>query len=282
VLQQCLVAAGAASALALHALLLLATEGVDARLSWALGVLASIMQAALGFQAFLHLRQADSTRLATLLPAAAGPANKAALAAETVDGRPAPPSAVGESGWLGSFKAYDPNAYGATERGQPTQGESNNPFEEVEAQEVFEARSTNAVSVLTSFGLPFVCVFMVESGDRSIEAIRAASTVTSTFGALGGCALAVVVAVILGFLLERHFSERRLLFAATIGLWSLWLVTTSQDIMQFYGAYLLNRQDAPEQIMAPKAPALAQAREAVGGPVLSALRASHFPQSHSP
>jgi putative Ca2+/H+ antiporter (TMEM165/GDT1 family) len=268
VVQQCLVIVGSASALAVHVLLLLAAHGVSARLSWSLSLLASAVQALLGLQAILQLREADSSRSPSLLPVPGNAASKTSAGADADSWH------IGQRGWLGSFKAYDPHAYGAVE----SRSESSNPFEDSEPEQVFAPRRASGTCLLASFAVPFICVFMVEPGDRSIEAIHAAGSISCTLGALGGYVLGVIVAVMLGFLLERHLSERRLLFAAALGLWSLWLVTASQDILQFYGSYFVNRQITPAPYMPSKtATPLARVVSLPG-----ALRHPHFARPSTP
>lgn len=271
--QQCLVAAGSASALAAHVLLLLASGGVSNRVSWVLGSLAFIVQAALGLQALMHLHKADRSRqLATAT-------DKATAAAEAGDGGLA--NAAPTKTLLGSFKAYDPQAYGATQEagGNPSEAKEAGGVESEEEKCTNTGYlAPNAAGVLAAFGVPFLCIFMAEPSDRSLDVVRAASTVTSSLGALGGCALAIIVAVSLGYLLERHLSERRLLFAAALGLWALWLVTMSQDILQFYGNYTLSMNESPLPPIRAlvKSPALAQAHAKIAKPALRS--AAHFPR----
>lgn len=241
-MQQFLVAAGAASALVLHALLRLASNRASAKLSWSLGSLAVVVQAALGFQALLHLWQADRNRP---VPQCSAPSS--AVGDRSEDAARRSEDETRETNWLGSFKAYDPRAYGAVEQGA-ARARGGNPFEAElgsrELSEATEARLCSATGFLASFGVPFACVFTAECGDRSVEALLAVDSASARFVAMGGCTLAIVVAAMLGFVLERQLSERRVLFAVALGLWSLWIMAASQDIVQLYGTYVFNRRDS--------------------------------------
>lgn len=238
-MQQGMVVLGAVSALSLHALIFFVPDYMRIRLSWSLSLLASVTQAALGFQAFSHLHESDGDRQPPLLPVTMD-----GVKAESAWRKEAVLAEKKESGqrWLlGSFQAYDPQAYGAINDQTIPEGTSTNPFNENEAQQAFRATNSGASGFMAAFVVPFICIFMVEPGAEAIGTLeKAASTFPVSVG-LAGCAGALILASVLGFFLERHMSERRLLFAAVLGLWCLWLVTTSQDVVLLCGNRLFDQ-----------------------------------------
>lgn len=255
-LQQIFVALGAASALTVHSVLVLAFSGVSLPVSRGLVTLALAVELVLGLRAFYHLGHAECNRpqFATLV----GGEVTAARDEKTL---------------VGNFKAYDPARYGTTEPAAPAQGSTtSNPFESDSEGEVLDSSrwcscaSPYVAGFLTSFFVAFVCIFLAQPGDKMRQDIHTAGAVqdmkadrqtvidtTNNYyaqvGAVGGGVAAILIAVCVGFLLQRHLSDRRLLLAAALGISSIFLVTASYEIVQIYASYLFSSRQ--ESVNAP-------------------------------
>mmetsp|Transcript_386 Transcript_386/g.720 ORF Transcript_386/g.720 Transcript_386/m.720 type:complete len:338 (+) Transcript_386:149-1162(+) len=269
-LQQCLVLAGAVLALSLHVALSLVIPSLPGSdrsfLDWTLGSLAVACQGAIGLQAVLELRRADQRRRDSSAAAKLIPPSGPSSASSRAPSDEPQSDSLQPAGFLGTFKAYNPQDYatGKDEKGAcPAVDETGsaehgndgqNPFEKeavVPASAYGTLNATRAAkkeashqvgSALAAFILPLVTVFLAEAGDKSLEALREVHpTAIIGLGTAGGYVVSSLFAVMIGFVLERQLTERRLLFAVAVGFWALVLVTASQALLHFYGNYLLRK-----------------------------------------
>eukprot|EP00929_Paragymnodinium_shiwhaense_P020119 TRINITY_DN13511_c0_g1_i1.p1 TRINITY_DN13511_c0_g1~~TRINITY_DN13511_c0_g1_i1.p1 ORF type:complete len:332 (+),score=70.07 TRINITY_DN13511_c0_g1_i1:87-1082(+) len=252
--QQALVALGAYAALMTRAALL--RVGFDAAggfLDLSLRVTMVWILVGLSIKAWLDLRRLDGGRFVGV-PAGAPvcTSSEAAVIGDKIgSGDPAQVRWIG-GGFLGDFKAYDPNhaagrpPLSGIGGGVGAVASEVNPFSASDSID-YGAAPMPAVGLVkdeddtgydvvtllcTSFVVPLVTVFMAESGDKSDYMLREALAGSADKSSLLHCValgyfVAVVTTLMAGFLLERQLSERRLIFSTTLGLVVMAVVASS-------------------------------------------------------
>jgi len=93
------------------------------------------------------------------------------------------------------------------------------------------------------FLIPFVCVLAVTSTDP-VHGAAANATKEVVLGAGAGALAAILLAVFLGYVLEREVSDRRFLLVAATAFFALALVSTSQAVLHFVEAPALAKKGA--------------------------------------
>jgi len=113
--------------------------------------------------------------------------------------------------------------------------------------------SDRLVSAVLAFLLPLLLVFMAQADDKSSSVLISAGKdlhrLDETSGALLGFLLATGFAAVVGLFMERTLSDHRLLFAASMLLFSLSLVSLSQALLYISAARPLP-EHAGEAILA--------------------------------
>jgi hypothetical protein len=242
--------------------------------------MAFFFDAALGILAVFHLRHAEHYRLPS------PDARPAPYASQPVANETAVSYSSPGKLWLG-FKTYDPTSYGAIAQTEPsTNGSpSKNPFDASDMKESSPvSTSSTAAMKATALGnsgetlglllagiVPFMCVFSAEPGEGvdGLLSTTGPGHVAMLGGAFGRM-LGIAIAVMLGCLFAQSFSERRLLFAVSLGLWSMWLVTASQNLSLLCMSHFF----APDSVQAVHPHEISPAKKSTWS-----LRSAQFPKS---
>eukprot|EP00747_Dinoflagellata_sp_TGD_P166343 gnl/TRDRNA2_/TRDRNA2_188992_c0_seq1.p1 gnl/TRDRNA2_/TRDRNA2_188992_c0~~gnl/TRDRNA2_/TRDRNA2_188992_c0_seq1.p1 ORF type:complete len:335 (-),score=60.42 gnl/TRDRNA2_/TRDRNA2_188992_c0_seq1:115-1119(-) len=276
--QQGLVLAGCASALGLHAAVVEAGWKQLALFDRGLCTVAVVALVTMAVKAIVELQHADGGAKASELhvstSAAAAASNE--KPATPIQRMRSPQSCQPMGGFVPGFKAYDPEAYQkpayavrepqahASPFQSDLEGDSGvdayNPFASelvssygstsgsqsttpaVVSRSKDDATSRHSMdnnALLAAFFIPMLTIFAVEGGDKSNWVVRdVAHSSTAGWGAVLGAMIASIVAVFMGFLLERQLADSRLLFGVAAGLTVLSIVSMSQVLLQFNGTSL--------------------------------------------
>jgi len=230
-LQLCLVLGGAFPALALHATLLLTVVGpnTSTNYTWYCEVLSSVSLMSCGLKAMHDLSLADaSKRRSVAKPAASGNPFKADVEED-------PQPKVGNKWNEHAFRVLD----GAKVSEEPEEAAHYGSFTPpaASADGLFSNRiGDKTVSRIFAFLGTLVVVFLAETEDKSQDAYGVNPTEADggaafVVGSVLGLLIATAVAVFIGYLLERQFSDTRILFFVTSVFAGLGLVSISQTLL---------------------------------------------------
>jgi len=127
--------------------------------------------------------------------------------------------------FLGSFKPYDPKAY--SKDTVPWAGESV-PLVQQAGQAAYSGRSGQEpaepppcmVSLAFAFALPLLVIFLEETGSNGVEVqvLQSGLSLANVLGGAVGIVVAIAVATLLGFVLEREVQDSALLVTVSSGL----------------------------------------------------------------
>lgn len=127
--------------------------------------------------------------------------------------------------FLGSFKAYDPKAY--SKDTVPWAGESV-PLLQQAGEAAYNGRSGQEpaepppcmVSLAFAFALPLLVIFLEETGSNGVEVqvLQSGPSLANVLGGAFGIVVAIAVATLLGFVLERQVQDSALLVTVSSGL----------------------------------------------------------------
>jgi len=217
--EQLLVWAGAVLAVVLR-LLLIETGMTLSFFDLMCGLLALVGSVASGIAALVELKRADLKQKEMRRSGAKEPtAHTSASAALLTEG-----------GLLGNVKLYQGN----------TSLENDEFLSPTGYASVLQERDSTRGEFLAAFFLPSLFCFVAEAGDKS-QAVISATAASSLglaemfVGVTLGSAFALAAAVVLGFLLERTLSDRRLLWTAVSVLFALSAIFFSETFLKIYG-----------------------------------------------
>lgn len=158
-------------------------------------------------------------------------------------------------GWLGDFKAYNPNPEearlpstswsgswatpladeGATHVGADQQGSGAEQSRQSQQLQRREPVIGKAGILILAFVVPLALTFIAETWDKSALIYAKAQAAGFPAAAMFGYALSTALAVGIGYIFERQLSERRLLFSIVLALLSMAAVSTSVAVLEQNG-----------------------------------------------
>lgn len=200
-----------------------------------------LMLLVLGLKAKMELARADAK------DAKSRPA-KAADAAANPFGDDVETTKAREPQWNKDAFAGAPSAPVSAEAEDPAYGTLRAPVMSVDG--VFSQRiSDKLVSHVLAFFAPLLMNICLEAEDKSLTAFTDPwqwGTTAPAFGAMIGFIPAIFLAVFLGYIAERQFSEQRLLFLISTILLGLSLISLSQALMHMSAANVAKPMSASQ------------------------------------